>query len=727
MSLQVPNLAEFARLAGVPLTGSASASIDFKPTSPHGSAAVQVEAREAGIPGHRVGHLLVTGSIEAPTRQPVYALSGVADGILAAPLTGSARLEATGPADKLALNLSTRWFEEEAEVAGGTVIATLDLPERRLEISTLEASARGQGARLLAPATVHFKDGLSFDAIRIGTGKGTFEAAGRLTPVLDLTASLKDVTPAPLAAFFPDWPIDGTISAEARLTGLIAAPEGTINLHATGLRFHGQSGRAVPPTEIKGSIVLAAGTATVDLNLHAGTAAGLAITGSVPMQRDRAFALHASGQFALATANPFLEPAGRRIRGQATIEGDLTGTPANAAVAGTVSIEHGDFQDFARGAHLADITVTVVAADRSLRITKLLAHAGAGTVAAEGTIGVLEPTVPVDLKLTAVDAQPLATDLLTARFDGTLAVKGGATTALNASGQLHISRADINIPNALPREVAVLDVRRPHAKPPPPPSWELAPINLDIGIDSPRAVFVRGRGLDAELGGDLQVAGTYASPQVAGGFDMRRGTLSLAGASLKFSSGRVSFNGAGPKKTLDPTLDFVAENVSGDVTATLTVGGYASAPTIELTSSPDMPQDEILSRLLFGIDAKQLGPLQMLGIGVALASISGVGYGGADPLAAIQKRLGLDRLAVGGSSGTDPNAATVEAGRYVTSRLYVGAVQSTTGITKLQAQIDLTKHLKLQTVVGNSSTTAQGTTPQNDPGNTVGLVYQIDY
>jgi translocation and assembly module TamB len=255
----------------------------------------------------------------------------------------------------------------------------------------------------------------------------------------------------------------------------------------------------------------------------------------------------------------------------------------------------------------------------------------------------------------------------------------------------------------------------------------LAPIDLDIGVEAPRAVFVRGRGLDAELGGDLHVAGTYAAPQVGGGFDMRRGTLALAGASLKFSSGRVSFNGAGPKRTLDPTLDFVAESVSGDVTATLTVGGYASAPTIELTSSPDLPQDEILSRLLFGVDAKQLAPLQMLGIGVALASISGVGYGGADPLAAIQKRLGLDRLAVGGSTGTDPSAATVEAGRYVSPRVYVGAVQSTTGITRLQAQIDLSKHLKLQTVVGNGSATAQGTTPQNDPGNTVGLVYQIDY
>jgi translocation and assembly module TamB len=119
--------------------------------------------------------------------------------------------------------------------------------------------------------------------------------------------------------------------------------------------------------------------------------------------------------------------------------------------------------------------------------------------------------------------------------------------------------------------------------------------------------------------------------------------------------------------------------------------------------------------------------LQLLRIGAALASISGSGNRAADPLTAIQKRLGLDRLAVCGGGGPEGNAATVEAGRYATERVYVGAAQSTAGTTKLQVQVDLTKHLKLQTVVGSGSAAAQGTTPQNDPGNTVGLTYQIDF
>jgi translocation and assembly module TamB len=279
----------------------------------------------------------------------------------------------------------------------------------------------------------------------------------------------------------------------------------------------------------------------------------------------------------------------------------------------------------------------------------------------------------------------------------------------------------------MPREVVVLDVRRPGGRRLRQPPRSLPAIAIDLKVHAERAVYVRGRGLDAELGGDLRVSGTSVAPVVAGAFDMRRGTLALAGASLKFSRGQVTFNGTSARSILDPTLDFAADSNSNDVSATLVIGGYASAPTVTLTSTPELPQDEILAHLLFGVSAKQIAPLQMVSIGVALASISGVTTSVGDPMAAMQRRLGLDRLAVGGGTGADANSAVLEAGRYVSNRVYVGATQSTTGITKFQAQIDLTHRLKLQTVVGNGSATAQGTTPLNDPGNTLTLLYQIEY
>jgi translocation and assembly module TamB len=268
----------------------------------------------------------------------------------------------------------------------------------------------------------------------------------------------------------------------------------------------------------------------------------------------------------------------------------------------------------------------------------------------------------------------------------------------------------------------VLDVRRPgqNAPPPAPPATV---IGLDVKIDAPRAVFVRGRGLDAEVGGELQVAGTSASPQVSGGLELRRGTFDLAGASLKFTSGKVGFTGQGVTQKIDPALDFEAQTTANNITAKLDITGYADAPKITLTSSPELPQDEILSRLLFGVSIKELGALQVAQIGAALASLGGVGGGGMNPLMAVQKSLGLDRLSVGSAAG---GGTSVEAGRYVSDRVFVGAKQNVSGGTQTEVQVDLTRHLKLQATLGTGGT-AQGATPDNDPGSSIGLSYQIEY
>ena len=214
----------------------------------------------------------------------------------------------------------------------------------------------------------------------------------------------------------------------------------------------------------------------------------------------------------------------------------------------------------------------------------------------------------------------------------------------------------------------------------------------------PQQVFVRGHGLDAEMGGQLHLAGNSAALQVSGGFDLRHGNFSLAGQTLNFTSGRVAFDGYGLQSKLDPTLDFVAQSTANGVTATLNITGYADQPKIRLSSSPDLPQDEILAQLLFGQSVKQLTPFQVVQIAQALAAVTGIG-GGGDPLASVRKGLGLDRLSVGAASGNGPGA-TVEAGKYVANGVYVGTKQGTSGGTQAQVQIDLTKHLKLETQLG---------------------------
>jgi translocation and assembly module TamB len=211
-----------------------------------------------------------------------------------------------------------------------------------------------------------------------------------------------------------------------------------------------------------------------------------------------------------------------------------------------------------------------------------------------------------------------------------------------------------------------------------------------------------------------------------------RGTYSLGGQTLDFTSGNVRFDGTGVRRRLDPSLDFTASTQSGGVTATLTVTGYASAPKIALSSSPPLPQDEIVARLLFQQSVKQLSPLQVASIAQALATMGGVG-GGFDALGTVRRTLGLDRLAVGSATGGTAaggtaTQTTVEAGRYVSSGIYVGAKQSLSGGTQTQVQVDITDRLKAQATLsaGTNADAASGTAAR-DYGGSVGLSYQLEY
>jgi translocation and assembly module TamB len=206
--------------------------------------------------------------------------------------------------------------------------------------------------------------------------------------------------------------------------------------------------------------------------------------------------------------------------------------------------------------------------------------------------------------------------------------------------------------------------------------------------------------------------------------------VTLAGQTLTFTTGKLGFDGAGIRNRLDPSLDFVAQSASGGVTATLTVGGHASAPKITLSSAPELPQDEILARLLFQQSAKQLTPIQLAQIAQAIAALGGVGTG-FDPLGALRKNLGLDRLSIGSASGGASGSetqTTVEGGKYVSRNVYVGAKQTLSGSSLVQVQVDLTKQLKAQATLstGTNATATKGSAAI-DNGSSVGLTYEFEY
>ena len=734
LELAMEHLEDLAPLLGQPLQGSVSSRIDFDGAVAGGRARVRVDAKDAGVPAQQLKSLHLSGDINGLTTQPSLALR-LSTRALVSEVPVNVQAQIQGPINAVALQLTASSEGDVNTTGEATAAATLDTGQRGLRVSALELSYRGQTARLLSPAVLSFGDGLSVDNLHLGLGDSLWQVQGRLTPALDLHASVHDLTAPLLHPWLPTLQAEGHIDVDADLHGSIAQPTGSLTVNGHGLRARSGAARGLPAGNIVLQAQLQQSVAQVDLKADAGERLQLQASGQVPLNREAPMAIKVAGTFDLMVVNPILEAGGQQLRGKAALNADIKGTLAQPDAQGSIEISHADLQDYPRGLHLTDIGGTLVANGDRLQLQQLEAHAGPGTISVSGSLGLGEG-LPLALKIEAHNARPLASDLITANIDMDLTVSGPLRQKLDVAGKLHLNRANLTIPNALPPSVAVLDVRRAGA-PPQPPQPSSTIINLDIAVDAPRAVFVGGRGLNAELGGALHVGGTAEEPAISGGFDMRNGTINMAGSTLTFTSGRVSFNGSGLKKRIDPTLDFTATSVGNGVTYMLNVGGYADAPVITLSSTPEQPQDQILSRLLFGADPAQLSTLQVAQIAAALATMSGVG-GGHNPLTAVQRKLRLDRLAISSNSTSTPTAAgpsaqgtntgaTIEAGRYVSSRVYVGGKQFTTGTTQAQVQVDLTKSLKIQTTVGTGGGTVQGETPQNDPGSSIGLSYQFEY
>ena len=704
LRLAMTQLADLDRLLGGTLQGSVSGDITLTPASRGPSRAkIRLEANN-----------VVTGGVTANTK-----------------------LAANGTMNALDIQLDAQSPSVGGLPASVTAATQLNLGAHEIHLSELEAKYHDQTVKLLSPATVSFANGLAINQLKLGAQQAVLEVDGSVSPTLDLRASLQQVKPALINAFVPGLLAAGTLQANAQLQGTPSAPTGKVHFEATGVRSASDAALGLPAADLRADAQLMQNTASIDAKLSAGSASHLTLTGKAPLAADGALDLKLGGSLDIGLLNPLLEASGKHVTGAVTVDTTVTGAAANPDISGTVKLANGSVKDYTQGVNFTDITGELTGSHGTLEIRSLTARAAPGNVSITGSIGILQPKIPVDLKLTAKNAQPISSNIITGNLDADIHITGTAREKLEITGTSRINRANIEVPSGFPPDVAVLDVRRPGKPPPPKPEKPLI-IDLNITLEAPRQILVKGRGLDTELGGEIKIRGTTDTPVVSGSFDLQRGTFTLGTSQLTFSTGTVTFNGEGLKKKIDPTLDFVASTQVVDITAYVKITGLADSPKIELSSTPDLPQDEIMARLLFGESAAQLSALQVVEIGAALSTLTGGGGSSLNPLAKIQKTLGLDRLSVGSnSSGTAATSSTnqqnqgysVEAGRYVSSRVFVAVKQSTTGNSTLEVDVDLTKHLKLQTRLGDGSgsTTTQGTTPENDPGSSLGIAYQFEY
>ncbi len=571
----------------------------------------------------------------------------------------------------------------------------------RLDVSKFEAARGRDRISLAAPTSVVIKDaGAVLRNLSFNLGGGRLTIDGHVGGKLDLKANARAVPLSVADIFSPGLGLSGTLDGEAAVTGAASAPAGSYRLKIAKLTAPQTRDAGLLSIDLDASGRFENGRATIDATLTAGQAGRLRVTGSAPLAKNGPLDLAVKGNLDASVANRTMAAAGRSVSGSVAIDLRLAGTLEKPQASGSIMLQNGVFQDAALGVRLDAVRVRLVAQGDRVSIESASARGrNGGEVAASGSIR-LDPDAgfPGDIRIRGQNAELIRSALATGFFNLDLSVSGALARRPTLGGRVDILSLDISIPDRLPQTLQPLNGTR-HIGPTPSATARLAiaakarrasnapafDAALDLTVAAPGRIRIRGRGLDAQLDGSVKLAGTLATPTPVGSFHLVRGNLKVLTSDLDFTRANLTFAG-----NLSPELDFLATAQAGGASISVAITGDPSDPQFAFTSSPSLPQDEILSRLLFGAPSGQLSPTQALALAQAVAIYSG----GTDALEGLRRSLGLgaagssnplsnflgDRVSLGVHTGATPSQTGVGMGVTIYKQLKAkGAIDATGG------------------------------------------------
>jgi translocation and assembly module TamB len=206
---------------------------------------------------------------------------------------------------------------------------------------------------------------------------------------------------------------------------------------------------------------------------------------------------------------------------------------------------------------------------------------------------------------------------------------------------------------------------------------------------------VTGLGINSRWTTNLQIGGLADEPRFTGRADLVQGNYDFAGRIFRLDRGVIRFRNESPP---DPLLDIHARAAVQGLDATVTVAGTGLKPEITFASSPPMPQDELLSRILFGTSITNLSAPEALQLASAVAALQS-GKGSLDPINALRRAIGLDRLRIVPADVATGQKTAIGAGKYITRKLFVEVVTDGQGYSATQVEYQMTRWLSLLSTV----------------------------
>jgi len=717
LKLAARNLDDLSALALAKLGGRIEADVKLARPTGGQNLDLKASAQKLVAPSVSLDRLDADIAIVDALRKPLINGTVQVDrAVIAGEPVSAIRLVSKGGADAsdISLDATARGFS----LASKGRLSVAD--PLRFDLASFTATRDGRKIALAKPTSFVATDGgVAIRDLAILLDGGRITLDGEAGKALDLRFAAQNVPLSAARLASPTLDLSGTLDAEATIKGTPEAPTGPWRVRIARLVAPQTRSAGLPPIEIAGQGALDGRHTSLDASLNAGRFVSLTAKGRAPLGGEGALDLSIQGKADAQLANAQLAADGRRLTGQLALDLRAGGTLSAPRLSGGATLSGGSFSDALQGVKLTGLEARVAANGPELVIERFAAQTpGGGTLSARGNVK-LDPGAgfPGTIRIEGKRAQLVDSGLVRAVTDLNLDLAGPLAQRPRIAGRVDVVTIEVSVPDRLPSSSRPIDgIRHVNAKGQAAarlaaerkaravasrkgggraPAFDAV---LDITVSAPGRVFIRGRGIDAELGGDLRVAGTSGAPQLTGGFDLRRGRLNLASQRLDFSKGRVTFSG-----DVMPTLDFVAETRAADVTARIIVSGEASAPEFTFTSSPELPPDEVLSRLLFARASGSLSPFQALQLAQTAAQFSGAG--GDDVFERIRRSLGVDNLDV----QMGPGGPTVGVSRSISDNITLGvkagAKPEDSGVS---VGIDVTRRLKLQAETNADGSAAVG-------------------
>jgi translocation and assembly module TamB len=554
-------------------------------------------------------------------------------------------------------------FALDATLTGdntGAFAVQLDGQAQDLGTGVPELDLLLKGASALSLATRHSQsDRFVIDRAELRTSALTADATGRVAPNdirLRYALDLQD-----MGLFLPG--LNGAVTSE----GTVAKSTGPYTVDA---RLNGPSGTFAT---IAGDI------------RETGAQADLSIKGAVP----------------LGLANRFAHP--NLIGGMASFDLRVNGPFAPDAISGTLQTRDAQVTVPALRQSFDRIVSTVTLGNGTARLQATAQPRDGGRVNLTGSLGISAP-YQGQLDVGLSDLTVSEPGLYETQVTGAVTVQGALAQNASISGDIALGTTELRIPDgAGATALDLLEITHLGESPASFRTRDRAGLTavaqsegagialpIELQVTAPSRIFVRGRGLDAEFGGGLALQGTTQNLQTDGRFDLIRGRLDILGRRLALSEASLRLRG-----DFDPFVRAVASTVADDVTIQIVLEGLASAPSVSFTSAPDLPEEEILARLLFGRNLGQLSALQAVQLASAVRTLAG--RGGEGVVSRLRSTFGLDDLDI---SSSETGGVGVRLGAYLNDNTYTDVTVDSTG----ESEINLNLTLSPSTLLRGSAT-----------------------